>query len=269
MPYQLPTEEHVAAFDRDGFVVIHGVVPRDDLRRVEELAVDLVRDRERVAVDWDWRAGEPLAERAFRIVQTCISTHRPEVAGSPWRAWATAAASRLLGTPCDFWYDMLLAKPPRASAPTPWHQDEGYWGRNLTNRGITAWFAPHDVDERNGCMHFVRGVHHRPVRVHHNPPEVASDLLVCGLEPGDEVVACPMPAGSVCFHHSGTPHMSPANESDAWRLGITHHFTACGHAAGGYYPWLVQVDQGTGRRVRAVDGLVLADGAAACPSPKP
>jgi hypothetical protein len=256
MPYPELPADRIADFRRDGFIVIEDALRPEDLRQLEAIAVALVRDRERIAADWDWRAGEPLAGRAFRIVQTCIASWHPELAQTAWRAWCTRAASALLGAPVEFWYDQLLAKPPQASAPTPWHQDEAYWGRRLADRGITCWLALRDVDVRDGCMHFVRGAHRRPIRSHRNPPEVASDLLVCGLEPGDEVVACPLRAGSVCFHHSRTPHMTPANEGEAWRLGVTQHFTALGYAAeGDPYDWRVRVDQASGRRVRAVDGV--------------
>jgi hypothetical protein len=257
MPYPTISQDLVAAFRRDGFVVVHDVLPAEDLRRLEELALRLVADRERIASDWDWREGEPVDGRAFRIVQTCPTVVAPEVVvGSAWREWATRAAARLLGQDVEFWYDQFLGKPPRASAPTPWHQDEGYWGRRIADRGITCWFALHDVEPRNGCMHFVRGAHRGGVRPHRNPPEVASDLLVCDLRPGDEVVPCPLPVGSVSFHHSAMPHMTPANDSESWRLSFTQHFAAVGYAAEAEpYDWRVRVDQRTGRRVRVVDGV--------------
>jgi phytanoyl-CoA hydroxylase len=39
----------------------------------------------------------------------------------------------------EFWYDQFLGTPPGHSAVTEWHRDEGYWGRNLKDRGITGW----------------------------------------------------------------------------------------------------------------------------------
>ena len=82
-----------------------------------------------------------------------------------------------------------------------WHQDEGYWGRNLDDRGITCWMPFHDVDERNGCMHFIDGGHRDGVLEHRQPEDVQSDLLFC--EPDESrAVACPISLGSVTFHHS-------------------------------------------------------------------
>ena len=71
--------------------------------------------------------------------------------------------SALIGSEVEFWYDQFLAKPPRDGAPTYWHQDEAYWGRNLFDRGITCWMPLQDVDERNGCMHFIDRGHQNGV----------------------------------------------------------------------------------------------------------
>ena len=106
-----------------------------------------------------------------------------------------------MGRPLEFWYDQFLAKPPQKSAPTLWHQDEGYWGRNLDDLGITCWMPFHDVDERNGCMHFIDGGHRDGVLEHRQPENVQSDLLFC--EPDESrAVACPIARGGVTFHHS-------------------------------------------------------------------
>ena len=88
------------------------------------------------------------------------------------------SARRCSARRVEFWYDQFLAKPPQRSAATRWHQDEGYWGRALDDRGITCWMPFHDVDERNGCMHFIDGGHRDGVLIHERPPEMQSDLLV-------------------------------------------------------------------------------------------
>ena len=129
---------------------------------------------------------------------------------APFRTWAVEFGSALLGRPLEFWYDQFLAKPPQGSVATRWHQDEGYWGRRLDDAGVTCWMPFHDVDERNGCMHFIDAGHRDGVLVHERPPEVQSDLLECHPDES-RAVACPIALGSVTFHHGKTPHMTPAN----------------------------------------------------------
>jgi hypothetical protein len=131
---------------------------------------------------------------------------------------------------------------------TTHHQDEGYWGRNLEDRGITRWLPLQDVDERNGCMHFIERGHQGGVLPHRQPEHVQSDLLFC--EPDlSRAVACPIRAGSVTFHHGKTLHMTPANRSDAWRRAVTTHIRLVGSLGeGDHYPWKVYVNQVTGER---------------------
>jgi ectoine hydroxylase-related dioxygenase (phytanoyl-CoA dioxygenase family) len=155
-------------------------------------------------------------------------------------------ASALMGFDLQFWYDQFLAKPPHKSVATRWHQDEGYWGRHLDDRGITCWMPFHDVDPANGCMHFIDGGHRDGVLEHRSPAELASDLLEC--HPDDSrAVAVPLAVGGVTFHHSKTPHMTPPNTTDSWRRILTQHLCAVGCAEeGDHYPWRVIVNQVTG-----------------------
>jgi ectoine hydroxylase-related dioxygenase (phytanoyl-CoA dioxygenase family) len=142
--------------------------------------------------------------------------------------------------------DQFLAKPPKEGARTPWHQDEGYWGRNLDERGITCWMPFHDVDPSNGCMHFIDGGHLDGVLEHRSPSEIASDLLQC--EPDEtRAVAAPLALGGVTFHHSKTPHKTTPNVTDRRRRILTQHLRMVGAGdEGDHYPWKVYVNQVTG-----------------------
>jgi len=202
-----------------------------------------------MAYDWAWEQGTPRDKREFKIVQSSPTRYFPELAEARFRIWATEFASALMGREMEFWYDQFLAKPPQKGATTYWHQDEAYWGRDLDEKGITCWMPFHDVDERNGCMHFIDGGHRDGILEHRQPEGVASDLLLC--EPDESrATARPISLGSVTFHHSKTPHMTTPNSTDSWRKILTQHFKATGVAGeGGHYPWKVYVNQFTGERI--------------------
>ena len=187
------TPDHIAFFREHGWLVVEGAVPAAEIAEVEAHCAVILEKKEKLAFDWAWRKGRTLAEREFRIVQGMPSLVWPQIAAAPFRVWALAFGAALLGRPVEFWYDQFLAKPPRDGASTPWHQDEGYWGRNLDERGITCWLPLHDVDARNGCMHFIDGGHREGVLAHRQPEGVQSDLLFC--EPDlSRAVACPIAA---------------------------------------------------------------------------
>ena len=251
MAYPAASAAHVAFFAEHGYLVVEDAVPAADLEALIARCDTIIDQKERLAFDWAWEKGRSKDEREFKILQSSPTMIWPDfIRTAPFRLWAVEFASALLGRPLEFWYDQFLAKPPMKGAATLWHQDEAYWGRNLDERGITCWMPFHDVDPSNGCMHFIDGGHRQGVLEHRQPGEVQSDLLFC--EPDlSRAVACPIRKGSVTFHHSKTPHMTTANQTDRWRRILTQHLREVGCAGeGDHYPWKVYVNQYTGERTR-------------------
>jgi len=248
MKYPHAQASQIAFFARNGWLVVEDAIERAELALVESHCQVILDKKEKLAFDWAWEKGKSRAEREFKIVQGSPTLVWPEIANAAFRRWAIAFGSALLGRDVEFWYDQFLAKPPREGALTYWHQDEAYWGRNLDERGITCWLPLHDVDERNGCMHFIDRGHRDGILTHRQPAHVQSDLLLC--EPDlSRMIACPIRAGSVTFHHGKTPHMTPPNQSDRWRLAVTTHMRVVGsEGEGDHYPWKVYVNQITGER---------------------
>jgi hypothetical protein len=248
MAYRTATDDDVAFFAEHGWIAIDDAVDPADLAPLAARCDEIVANKETMAFDWAWDKDKGRDERDFRILQSSPSLFWNDFAEAPFRLWAVEFASALMGRPVEFWYDQFLAKPPQISVPTRWHQDEGYWGRNLDDRGITCWMPLHDVDVANGCMHFVDGGHRDGVLEHRSPDDVQSDLLCC--EPDEaRAVACPLPVGGVTFHHSKTPHMTPANVSGEWRRILTQHLREAGSPGeGDHYRWKVYVNQFTGER---------------------
>jgi len=137
-------------------------------------------------------------------------------------------AASLLG--CDnprFLFDMMIFKPPGHPEETPWHQDLAYQGRPFAAAGvepanatIQVWVAVDNADEENGCMHFVPGVHAKPMLEHHvfsGDPSYEGRLLAI-VDPEHSLdlsaaVACPLASGGATFHYEGTPHYTPPNRS--------------------------------------------------------
>jgi phytanoyl-CoA hydroxylase len=249
MSYPEATGDDIERFREHGFLVVEDAICHDDLDELEYHLDVLIEKKEKLAFDWAWDEKEAVDQRSFRIVQSSPSLVWPEIVDAPFRKWAVAFGSALLGTEVEFWYDQFLGKPPHNDAPTYWHQDEGYWGRNLLGKGITCWIPLQDVDRRNGCMHFIDGSHRDGVLEHRRVDGVKSDLLHCSPDES-RAVACPVRRGSVTFHHSATAHMTTANDSDRWRKAVSQHMQAVGAGGeGDHYGWKVYVDQRTGETI--------------------
>jgi phytanoyl-CoA hydroxylase len=248
MPYPRARHADIEFFHSHGWIVVTDAIDADDLITLVTRCEEILRNKDRMASDWLWEKGTSRDDRDFKIVQAHPTMRWPELNDTRVRRWAVEFASALMGDRVEFWYDQFLAKPPNAGGATPWHQDEAYWGRNLDDAGITCWMPFHDVDERNGCMHFIDRGHRDGVLEHSRPMHLQSDLLCCGPDES-RAVACPVPLGAVTFHHSKTPHMTTANVTDAWRKVLTQHLRRVGIVAeGDHYPWRIRVDQLAGDR---------------------
>ena len=256
MSYPRATQEQIDFFAQHGWLVVEDAVPGDMLDELERHCDRILADKERLAFDWAWSKDEDKDSRSFRIVQSSPSFVWKDIRDAPYRAWLVEFGSALMNQKLEFWYDQFLAKPPGKSAPTYWHQDEGYWGANLDDKGATCWIPLQDVTIQNGCMHFIDAGHKDGVLVHRGVEGVQSDLLTCDPDES-RAIACPISRGSVTFHHSKTPHMTPANLSQGWRKAVSNHMQAVGAGGeGGHYPWKVYVDQRTGKRIVPTTGGV-------------
>jgi phytanoyl-CoA hydroxylase len=248
MTYPRPTQEQLDFFNEHGWIVVKDAIPQTALDELESHCDSILTEKEKLAFDWAWDVKEDKDKRSFRIVQSSPSLIWKEIAEQPYRKWLVEFGSALMNQKLDFWYDQFLGKPPGKSVPTEWHQDEGYWGRNLDDKGITCWIPLQDVDAQNGCMHFIDRGHKDGVLTHTRVEGMASDLLTCN-EAVDEsrMVVCPISRGDVTFHHSKMPHMTTANMSKRWRKAVSNHMQAVGAGGeGGHYPWKVYVNQRTG-----------------------
>lgn len=250
MNYPAATPEAIEFFREHGWLVVEDAIPQGDLDAIERGCERLITEKEKLAYDWAWDAKETKAGRSFRIVQGTPAKVWPEIADQGFRKWLAEYGSALMGLDLEFWYDQFLAKPPGNSVPTYWHQDEGYWGRNLLDKGITCWIPLHDVDVRNGCMHFIDRGHLDGILVHRPVEGVQSDLITCDVDES-RMVVCPIRRCAVTFHHSKMPHMTTANMSQRWRKALTNHLQAIGAGGeGDHYAWRVCVNQRTGERSR-------------------
>jgi ectoine hydroxylase-related dioxygenase (phytanoyl-CoA dioxygenase family) len=167
--YPRAEESQIAAFEKHGWLVVEDAIEPADLAELEARCQVILDKKDKLAFDWAWEKGKSQAEREFKIVQGSPTMVWPDIASARFRRWALAFGASLLRRDVEFWYDQFLAKPPREGAQTCWHQDEAYWGRNLDERGVTCWIPLQDVDERNGCMHFIDGGHRDGILPHRQP----------------------------------------------------------------------------------------------------
>lgn len=108
-------------------------------------------------------------------------------------------------------------KPPSGGLATPPHQD-GYYFHLTPCEAVTGWLALEDVDEENGCIHYVKGSHLKPTfRAHGKTGVIGFSQGISDFGSADDIantVAIPGTAGTFLMHNAKTIHFAGANRSD-------------------------------------------------------
>lgn len=107
-------------------------------------------------------------------------------------------------------------KPAGTGQATPPHQD-GYYFHLTPCEAVTGWLALDEVDEENGCIHYVRGSHRTDIFRPHGQTGVlgfSQGITDFGTSVDRvDTVACPGSAGTFLMHHARTIHWAGPNRS--------------------------------------------------------
>lgn len=219
----LPTPDQIAAFDRDGVVLLKGVF------------TDYVEDA-RAAIEQN-KANPSWRERTYRpddgkspffqdyVVWDRFDGYRRLVRESPMGE----IAAKLMGSKtARIFHDHVLVKEPGNSTVTPWHQDAPYY--LVEAEKTVSFWVPLDPVPRERTIEYVAGSHKwgkafRPQRFdgtalfENDTSEAVPDvdamrdeltILGWAVEPGD----------AVAFNFR-TLHGAPANASPTRRRVIS------------------------------------------------
>lgn len=224
-----------ARLDEDGFLILRDVIRPDDLDEVRTRLDRLFADFHKlpasraqdIAAATDTGAA-PLKSaeinRTLRVdpalARTAVFRHCREV------------ARELRGPLAALAFDHAIAKQPGTNAVTPWHQDQVYTGHRTALSTVHFWIPLQDVDEDNGCMHFIAGSH-REGFLEHKPLRNASGGTTweaTGVDL-DRARAVPLAAGGMTVHTPLTLHFTGPNRSTAPRRAWILHFGPMGWLA--------------------------------------
>ena len=219
----------VAAFERDGFVVVPDLLDAAERDRYGR-AVDAAVARRRSG---DTR---PLADRS-RYEQSfvqCINLWEdgPDVRPLTFHpAIARTAAALLRVDAVRLWHDQALYKESGGRETDP-HQDQPYWPIAETAT-VTAWVPLDGATLSSGCLGYVAGSHRAGVRkfvdIFRGEPE---DLLADPALGGGEVDYREVRRGAVAFHHGLTAHCAMPNRTAQTRRVHTMIYFADGCTRG-------------------------------------
>jgi ectoine hydroxylase-related dioxygenase (phytanoyl-CoA dioxygenase family) len=216
-------------YDENGFLVVESVFDDEELievrRRIEVLITDPESRIEGVGVG---REGDTTPEtKGTGEIRSASFLVRfdpffQDFARTPK---LLDHARGLLGPRVKVFRDQALFKPPQGQAK-PLHQDQSYFLVEPADDLITAWIALDEATLQNGCMTYVPGSHkHGVFPISPDPERPVHQIPDTGDLDLPESVHCPVPAGSIIFHHGCTLHASANNHTDTWRKALIMHFS--------------------------------------------
>ncbi len=157
-----PTPDDIAAYHRDGVLVVRGLLTPDDVELARAgiarvLASPGMLTKVASGVDDPGRFVEDFRRWSEIPEIERLARH------SAVSAYAAALLARWSGDgPVRFYHDHVLVKEGGTRQRTPWHQDQPYY--NVDGHGTSAWI-PVDPVPRAGCLELVAGSHDGPWRM--------------------------------------------------------------------------------------------------------
>lgn len=157
----------IAAFRRDGYQTVRGMVSREVCARMRAIAEqDLQLATPPVEFEADTKypgAPESLDAPGGRTIRRLLQAYARAAA---FREWATAApvATRLrqlLGPAVALsqaHHNCVMTKDPRYSSLTSWHRDIRYWSYQRPEL-VSVWLALGEEHPDNGCLMLLPGTH--------------------------------------------------------------------------------------------------------------
>jgi ectoine hydroxylase-related dioxygenase (phytanoyl-CoA dioxygenase family) len=222
------TDSQVAAYRRDGFIVVENVlspVEVDALRRTTDTIVAGARSRTTHDDVYDLEPSHTPQEPRVRRIKSPHRVH--EVFDHVMRhERILAILRRLIGPAIRYDTSKLNLKSPGYGAAVEWHQDWAFYPH--TNDDLCAvGVMMDDCGLDNGPLLCLPGSHEGPIHDHHSDGAFcgAIDPVASGLD-FSRAVPCVGPAGSISIHHARTVHGSAVNTSDRPRRLLLYQYCA-------------------------------------------
>ena len=223
------SNDDVAAYRRDGVLIVPEVLDGGTLARMRTVVVDLVAasagTTEHTSV-YDLEPGHTPEHPRVRRIKTPHKVHAifDEIVRSPA---VLAILKRLIGPGLRLHGSKLNMKSAHFGSPVEWHQDWAFYP-HTNDDGLAIGVLLDDTDLSNGPMLVTPGTHTGQVWSHHGEDGRFAGLIDPDLIKPEiaRAVPCMGKAGSMSFHHVRALHGSALNTSDRPRNLLLYEIAA-------------------------------------------
>ena len=221
-PHRFLSDDQVAQFDDEGFVVVPDVFDADTLATV-------IADTDRFEAEVDAFLAQQaegrisIAEAGAITFSTHLVTRSPHLAAFARHPFFLGACADLIGPDANLYWDQAVYKKPEKPRRFPWHQDNGY-AYVEPQQYLTCWVALTDATADNGCPQVARGLHRKGTLAHTYVDPLGWECLT---DP-DDVAVAEVGAGGVVVFSSLTPHLTGPNTTDGVRKAYILQYAPAG-----------------------------------------
>ena len=209
------TQTLLADFQRDGYVCVKPLYSPDEIDALNAEIARFIRDvvpgMPAAQVYYEDKADESSLKQIQRMFEY-DPYFRDLMENGPARRIAEEVLEDEV-VPVNMQY---FNKPAGIGQATPPHQD-GYYFHLTPCEAVTGWLALEEVDDENGCIHYVRGSHRSDgFRPHGRTGVLGFSQGMTDFGTEDDranEVTFPGPAGTFLMHHAKTIHWASANRS--------------------------------------------------------
>lgn len=218
------TEQKIAEFDTEGFLVFDGLLSQERLTyymgvfgELVQQGSDLTEDVPHWSLEYD-KAGVPIAGFVHKVQGVCrVDPRVLELASEPVILDRVAS---LVGRDIDVFGTKFFPKLPNGGTSTHWHQDNFYFGTE-TDRILSCAIYLEPADRDNGCLSVVPRSHRSGIATHvKNSAGHGSWTQVDESRAVDVVCS----AGTVVLFSANLLHGAKDNRSDRSSYRTAWHY---------------------------------------------
>ncbi|CAZ90354.1 putative Phytanoyl-CoA dioxygenase [Thiomonas arsenitoxydans] len=212
-----PTPDERNRWQRDGFVPLPGLFPRNAVTEVERLLDGLYIAHQAARPD-DWTQQRDGQATSVEILRT--TEREPRLLFTEVYRRCECFASQLLNMPVECVFEHVIRKPGGVGTGTFWHQDCYYekvepW---RCKHRVHFWIPMADVALHGGAMRYVPNTHGGQRYPHDTiPGERNTHYVMASGFDQSTAVDVPIQAGGAIAHHPHLLHASGPNTSPEGR----------------------------------------------------